>query len=245
MWGSFCDLAMAGGPPHKGKLLEPASPELVLAEPERYAQVCNEIVRGIELAARLRAEPSSSPGWLRVRCANQTMAGWLLRAVTMENVSVRMEDGALLLPAGTDFRIEKEIKNVITVTTKTAHYWRDHLHRLQKIGVANVFADLDSNAPLLQPSWGYETEDADARRRIERALETATGLQATEHGYTNWIGLAAESVSSAIITMRRLVASNILSRREQNAIFVPFNPRDDPRGIRLAGSVAELLARGA
>ena len=23
MWGSFCDLAMAGGPPHKGTLLEP------------------------------------------------------------------------------------------------------------------------------------------------------------------------------------------------------------------------------
>src|SRR4051812_24739333 len=25
IWGSFCDLAMAGGPPHKGSLLEPAS----------------------------------------------------------------------------------------------------------------------------------------------------------------------------------------------------------------------------
>ena len=24
IWGSFCDLAMAGGPPHKGTLLEPA-----------------------------------------------------------------------------------------------------------------------------------------------------------------------------------------------------------------------------
>ena len=25
MWGSFCDLAMAGGPPHKGMLLEPGT----------------------------------------------------------------------------------------------------------------------------------------------------------------------------------------------------------------------------
>ena len=25
MWGSFCDLAMAGGPPHKGRLLEPGT----------------------------------------------------------------------------------------------------------------------------------------------------------------------------------------------------------------------------
>lgn len=26
MWDTFCDLALAGGPPHKGRLLEPASP---------------------------------------------------------------------------------------------------------------------------------------------------------------------------------------------------------------------------
>ena len=25
IWGSFCDLAMAGGPPHRGTLLEPAT----------------------------------------------------------------------------------------------------------------------------------------------------------------------------------------------------------------------------
>ena len=25
IWGSFCDLAMAGGPPHKGALLEPGT----------------------------------------------------------------------------------------------------------------------------------------------------------------------------------------------------------------------------
>ncbi len=94
MWGSFCDLAMAGGPPHKGKLLEPGTPESILAEPLRYSQVCEEIVRGIKLAARLQAEPSSSPGWLRVHCRNHTMAQWLLRAITMENVSVRLEERA-------------------------------------------------------------------------------------------------------------------------------------------------------
>src|SRR5580698_10459482 len=73
MWGSFCDLAMAGGPPHKGRLLEPGTPESILAEPERYAVVCDEIVRGVALAARLEAAPSS-PGWLRVRCKSHTMA---------------------------------------------------------------------------------------------------------------------------------------------------------------------------
>ncbi|WP_263358952.1 hypothetical protein [Acidicapsa ligni] len=244
MWGSFCDLAMAGGPPHKGKLLEPGTPESILAEPTRYAKVCDEIVRGIEIAARLQAAPSSSPGWLRVRCKSHTMAEWLLRAITMENVSVRLEDGAILLPAGPAFRVEKEIKNVITVAAKTTHYWSGHLIRLQQLGVANLFHQLDSEAPLLQPAWEIGPEDAEARERIERALEDATGLQATrhstKHGYANWIGLDCGSVSSAITTMRRLVASNVLCRREETAIFLPFNPIADPQGTRLARTVSEL-----
>jgi hypothetical protein len=245
MWGSFCDLAMAGGPPHKGKLLEPGTPESILAEPARYAEVCDEIVRGIELAARLRAEPSSSPGWLRVSCRNHIMAEWLLRAITMENVSVRLEESAILVPAGPAFRVEKEIKNVITVTAKTTHYWSSHLIRLQQLGIANLFDQLDSEAPLLQPAWTLGAENADARERIQRALEVATGLRTTDHSYANWISLDCGSVLSAITTMRRLVASNILCRREEGAIFVPLNPAIDPDGTRLALSVAELLGQNA
>ncbi len=245
IWGSFCDLAMAGGPPHKGKLLEPGTPEQILAEPVRYAEVCDEIVRGIELATRLKAAPSSSPGWMRVQCSNHTMVEWLLRAITMENISVRLEEGAILLPAGPAFRVEKEIKNVITVIAKTTHYWSGHLIRLQQIGVANLFYQLDSEAPLLQPAWEAGAEIADARERIERALEDATGLCTANHGYANWIGLDCGTVRSAITIMRRLVASNILCRREETAIFLPLNPIVDPYGARLAHSVSELLARGA
>ena len=35
MWKSFCDLAMAGGPPHKGRLLQPGSRVDIDAAPER------------------------------------------------------------------------------------------------------------------------------------------------------------------------------------------------------------------
>ncbi len=245
MWASFCDLAMAGGPPHKGKLLEPGAPEQILAEPVRYAEVCDEIVRGIELAARLKATPSSSPGWMRIQCSNHTMAEWLLRAITMENISVRLEESAILLPAGPAFRVEKEIKNVITVTAKTTHYWSGHLIRLQQLGIANLFHQLDSEAPLLQPAWTPGGENQDARRRIQGAIEGATGLRTTDHSYANWISLDCGSVSSAITTMRRLVASNILCRREETAIFLPLNPIDDPHGARIAHSVSELLARDA
>jgi sirohydrochlorin cobaltochelatase len=245
MWGSFCDLAMAGGPPHKGKLLEPGTPESILAESTRYAEVCDEIVRGIELSTRLQAAPSSSPGWLRVRCRNHPMAEWLLRAITMENVSVRLEEGAILLPVGPAFRVEKEIKNVITVTAKTTHYWSGHLIRLQQLGIANLFHQLDNEAPLLQPEWEIGAADRGTRERIERALEDTTGLQTTKHSYANWIGLDCDTVPSAITTMRRIVASNILCRREETAIFLPLNPIADPHGTRLANSVSELLARDA
>jgi hypothetical protein len=242
MWGAFCDLALAGGPPHKGKLLEPSTPESILAEPVRYGEVCDEIVRGIGLAARLKATPSSS-GWVCVQCSNHTMAEWLLRAITMENVSVRLEQDSILLPAGPAFRMEKEIKNVITVIAKTTHYWSGHLIRLQQLGIANLFYQLDSEAPLLQPAWKAGTENADTRESIQRALQDATGLRITDHSYVNWIGLDCGSVRSAITTMRRLVASNILCRREETAIFLPLNSAADPQGARLARSAAELLAR--
>lgn len=243
IWGSFCDLAMAGGPPHKGKLLGAGASEQIFAEPVRYAEVCDEIVRGIELATRLKATPSSLPGWIRVQCSNHTMAEWLLRAITMENISVRLEEGAILLPAGPAFRLEKEIKNVITVTAKTTHYWCSHLIRLQQIGVANLFYRLDSEAPLLQPVWEEGMAVADVRERIERALEDATRLRTTKNSYANWIGLDCGGVLSAITTMRRLVASNILCRREDTTIFLPLNPVADPHGARLAHSISDLLDR--
>ncbi len=70
-----------------------------------------------------------------------------------------------------------------------------------------------------------------------------TGLRITDHNYAEWIGLDCGSVPSAITTMRRLVASNILCRREEAAIFVPLNAAADPHGKRLARSVAELIVR--
>src|SRR5215213_1356062 len=95
MWGSFCDLAMAGGPPHKGKLLEPGSLAEVEAEPGRYREVVDEICRGITLVTELEAEGSPVAGWVRVECYTDGMAEWMVRAIAMENVSVRC-DGRLL-----------------------------------------------------------------------------------------------------------------------------------------------------
>ncbi|HEX2623313.1 MAG TPA: CbiX/SirB N-terminal domain-containing protein, partial [Phototrophicaceae bacterium] len=128
IWGDFCDLALAGGPPHRGTLLEPTVPEVVRANPERYQQVLTELERGIRLITRLPIVVSQSPGWIGIQCTDEAMALWLLRAIIVENVSVRREDTVLYLPASPDFRLEYEIKNVITVIAKTHHYWIEHLN---------------------------------------------------------------------------------------------------------------------
>ena len=51
MWGSFCDLAVAGGPPHKGRLLQPGAAAEIRSVPEQQAEVVREICRGVRMVA--------------------------------------------------------------------------------------------------------------------------------------------------------------------------------------------------
>ncbi len=126
MWTGFCDLALAGGPPHRGTLLEPVSPEEILAHQEEYEHVIAEITRGLTMVTGLPVLSGKQPGWIGLQCTDQEMALWLLRAIVVENVCVRREGCTLWLPAGPAFQLEKEIKNVITVVAKTYHYWTEH-----------------------------------------------------------------------------------------------------------------------
>lgn len=208
IWGSFCDLAMAGGPPHKGSLLEPGRAEAIEADPSAYADVVAEICRGITLASELPAQPSSVPGWVSVDCYSETMASWLLRAVVMENVSAKSQGRELRLPASPHFRLEKEVKNVITVLAKTTHYWMGHMSRAQKSAIADLFAKMSASSPLVEP--------------------------ADQNG---WRNVACVSVKAAIWMMRGMVAHNVLARREGTTLFVPNNPSTDPNGVIVARTV--------
>lgn len=164
IWQSFCDLALAGGPPHKGRLLHPGAAADIEAKPDPYTKVTDEICRGITMVTGLPADRSEEAGWIHVGCDSDGMAGWLLRAITMENVSVRAEGSVLDLPAGPDYRLDKEIKNVITVIAKTTHYWMGHMSRAQKSAIADLFARMSSASPLIEPGqWrgvGCETVKA-------------------------------------------------------------------------------------
>ncbi len=127
MWTGYCDLALAGGAPHRGNLLEPVAPEIVAANPAGYEKVLAELERGIGLVSNLPVIRSESLGWIGVECHDEEMALWLLRAIIVENICVRREGKVLYLPAGPDFTLEKEIKNVITAIAKTHHYWVEHI----------------------------------------------------------------------------------------------------------------------
>ena len=106
-------------------------PDFVATNPDGYETVLQELERGIKMVTGLPTQRSTSPGWMGLVCRDETMALWLLRAIIVENVSVRREGNVLFFPASPEFRLGEEIKNVITVIAKTNHYWQEHAKVLQ------------------------------------------------------------------------------------------------------------------
>jgi sirohydrochlorin cobaltochelatase len=241
MWGSFCDLAMAGGPPHKGRLLESASPREVAAAPVSYESVVSEICRGITMVTELDATRSSDAGWVRVECLTHSMASWLMRAITIENVAVRANGVMLDLPAGPDYGLLKEIKNVITVIAKTTHYWQGHMSVMQRAAIAALLDGMDEESALVAPAYDYEGLDAGAHEtkaaEVAEAIRRDTGLVRSQHRYADWLGIECRTVRAALWMMRMMGVLNVVSRRENTTLFVPINPGADPGGRIVASSL--------
>ncbi len=244
IWGSFCDLAMAGGPPHKGALLEPGSRADIDAHPDRYEEVVAELGRGITLATELPADRSPVPGWVRVTCYSDVMARWLCCAITMENISVQRDGLTLDLPAAPGFRVEKEIKNVITAIAKTCHYWLGHVPRTQKQSIAILFAAMDKESPLVEPDLRSEAaphvEDEQLVARVSAGILRHTGLAAATPRYRGWLGIECPSVAAAMWLMRAVVTCNVLSRREGTTWFLPVNSQSDPNGESLLKAATRI-----
>jgi hypothetical protein len=124
MWQSFCELALYGGPPHRGPdsaLRAPGAETGAASDAEMIA----EMQRGIWETTGLYSEPAEN-GWLAITCDSPRMAAWLCAAIILENVDARIDDDRLLLPAGPDYRLKDEVKSIVTVVAKTHHYWEAH-----------------------------------------------------------------------------------------------------------------------
>jgi sirohydrochlorin cobaltochelatase len=234
IWGSFCDLAMAGGPPHRGRLLEPGSREEIKQNGDRYQEVLDEVCRGLAMVTGLSARPADLAGWVRVDCTSGAMAGWLARSIVMENVSARFKGLALLLPVGPAYRLEKEIKNVITAMAKTSHYWREHMSYEQHLEIGALLRTMDRESPLLQPPLPDDGIPAGALQalsvQISESIYRTTGLQTSKQQVAGWIGLNCPDSDAAIRIMRTLFVCNVYARREETSVCVPINPLCDPEG---------------
>lgn len=124
MWTDFCELALYGGPPHRG---EDEALDAVLEGPavENFDAIA-EIRRGIFETTGLFSE-RAEPGWLAVTCHSKKMAAWLCASIILENVDARCEDERLFVPAHESFELKNQVKSVITVVAKTNHYWQAHV----------------------------------------------------------------------------------------------------------------------
>ncbi len=135
IWGDFCDLAIAGGPPHRDTLLQPASADQIAGLELPYERVRDELERGLRLITGWPVERNLAAGWIGLRCPDEDAAYWLLHAIAAENVAAGRVGSLLLLPAGPDFRLKYEIKNVITAVAKTHHYWTEHIVEQERLMV--------------------------------------------------------------------------------------------------------------
>lgn len=239
IWGSFCDLAMAGGPPHKGTLLEPASADEVSEGRDKYDKVVEEICRGITMTTNLPSHAGPDDGWVRVTCNTEAQAAWLLRAIVMENVSARSEGVSLDLPAAPDFYLHKQIKNVVTVSAKTCHYWEEHMSRRQQQEIGELLSGMSVDTPLITPDLAA-TGSRGTHDAMASAIQSRTGLMSVPHKYAGWLGMECAEVRTAVWMMRALVANNILARREETTLFVPVNPVEDPHGIAVVNCLSRI-----
>jgi sirohydrochlorin cobaltochelatase len=216
IWTTFCDLALAGGPPHRGKLLEPVSEAAVAAEPGRYRDVITEIDRAIGLTTGLPVLSGYAPGWLGVQCGSPEEAAWLQFAVTAENVSARRRQSVLQLPAGPAFRIDKEIKNVVVALAKATHYWDGHLSTAQQALAGDGVWEPATPAEAAENPAEYEA----VRARVENDL-LAVGLPAPSRKYVGWVGVETAGEEDAVWLLRAVLVEQVLARREGKVLYLP------------------------
>lgn len=222
IWTTFCDLALAGGPPHRGKLLEPVAEAAAAADPGRAAEVAAEVGRAVGLTTGLPAVEGYAPGWVGVRCASGAQAGWLQLAVTAENVSARRRGDVLHLPSGPGFAVAKEVKNVTVALAKANHYWAGHLTDAQQsLGDADV-REPATPAEVAADPPRYEAALAEAARALRPA-----GLPLGPRRYAGWVNVQLADEEEAAWFLRAVVVERVLARREGRVLYLPVGPAPD------------------
>jgi hypothetical protein len=225
IWTTFCHLALAGGPPHRGALLEAITTAEAEAHPTELRGVRPEIERAIGLTTELPVVATADPAWIAVRCHDADMAAWLVRAIVAENVIARHKAEVLFLPVGPHFRLEKEIKNVVVCLAKTCHYLLDHVEpECRPRGLADSLVEPPLPDELTSSPAKYQS----AADQLRQDIRQRTGLVAIESGSPGWIGIRCTSEEMAIWMLRAVMVEGVLARCEGNVLCVPVSRAEEP-----------------
>lgn len=189
MWAGFCELALFGGPSHRGA----EDPVLARTAPATSAaggpddDAVAEIQRGIFETTGLHAEPADD-GWLSIACDGPRMAAWMCASTILENVDARSERSTLFVPAHPSFQLTDEVKSVITVVAKVSHYWQAHNVTARR---AALIAAADDQLPEIAREY-HEVLTAWGRARAARDWQSARDLHDRMHLLTDQLALSAD-----------------------------------------------------
>lgn len=236
IWTSFCDLAIAGGPPHRGKWLLPTNDADLLAEDPRYQEVFDELSRAFGLVTHLTVT-AGMPGWIGVLTQSCTMAAWLTCAIIAENVAVYRDGETVYLPVAPTYRIEKEIKNVVAALAKTNHYWSSHGPAQQD---QHAFAKLLDPVTFCRtplPDIDYDSLATQLQSKIQK---TADWSLAPDHS-AGWVGVVCPEVETTIWLLRVMMVSGITVRREEAILYLPTGDGTPQQLQRVADAWAEAM----
>ncbi|WP_254509512.1 hypothetical protein [Anatilimnocola floriformis] len=242
IWTTFCHLALAGGPPHRGRLLGPVTAEEIEASPQQYEQVVAELSRALKLCVNLPLIPAKQPGWITLQCKLEATAAWLVRAIVAENVIARHDGAILYVPAGPNFRVEKEIKNVVVSVAKTCHYLFDHLEpEQQPMGAAPALVGPPLPHEILAKCEQYQQ----AAASLQRCIEESTGMVTRIAESPGWVGMNCSDEETAVWLLRAVAVGDILVRREEATLYVPIDLSASDAIIRTTATVtkAHFLSR--
>ena len=240
IWTTFCHLALAGGPPHRACLLEPVPRVDAEAQPAEQRAVVAEIERAIRLTTELKTVHSPTPGWVGVRCYDEDMAAWLVRAIVAENVIARRDRNVLFVPAGPYFRVEKEIKNVVVSLAKTCHYLLDHTAPAQRpTGIARSLVEAATADEIAAAADKYRAVVAE----MEQDIREQCGLGVIPGEVQGWMGVRCTSEEMAVSILRAVIVEDILARRESEILYVPVSLSDAPQRGR--AKVVAAVSQGS
>lgn len=219
IWTTFCHLALAGGPPHRGRFLGAVPAAEASAHPAEQAAVVAEMKRAIRLSTNLPTLDDDTPGWVGIRCHDEDMAAWLVRAIVAENVIARHEENLLYVPTGPRFQVEKEVKSVVVSVAKSCHYLLDHIEPEDR---PRGFSPHLIQPPLPEEIAAAPTEYRAVSEALRESISRLPGVPTVESKSAGWLGIRCVSEEMAIWMQRAIVVEDILARREHDVLHVPI-----------------------